>query len=316
MTSLSVAGIDVSKARLDVFVLPQGRRLDFSNAPKGIGALCRRLAGHGVGRVVLEATGGLEYPAARALADAGVAVARVQPGRIKAWRTALGRRAKTDALDAELMARFALAMTDEDIRPLPSQEAESIRSLSARRRQLVDLLTQEKTRLKMTRDALALQSLRRTIASLSAERDLIEAALEDAIANDAAIAAKAALLRSAPGIGPVVATVLITDMPELGTLNRHQAASLAGLAPHPSHSGTSRHANHIGGGRACVRTALYMAAIAAIRCNPAFKDFYRRLVDGGKPRKLAIVAVARKLVVLANAILRSQQPWNPNRALD
>jgi len=311
MTTNGVAGIDVSKARLDVFVLPQRAAMGFANAAQGIGALRRRLQRCGVTRVALEATGGLEYPVARALADAGMAVARIQPGRMRAFRTYLGRRAKTDALDAELIARFAQEMTDGDIRPLPSQQAEAIRSLSARRRQLVDLLVQEKTRLKMTRDPFVLQSLQGVIASLKAERVRIERALASAIEQDEAIARKVALLRSIPGFGSVVATVLTTDLPELGTLNRHQVASIAGLAPHPNRSGTSQRGDHISGGRACVRTALYMAAVAAIRCNHTFKAFYRRLIEEGKPRKVAIVAVARKLIVLANAILKSGQPWNP-----
>ena len=207
-------------------------------------------------------------------------------------------------------------MPDEDIRSIPSVQAEAIRSLSARRRQLVELLVQEKTRLKMTRDRFVLQSLKITIAALNAERSRIEAALAAAIAGDDASRRKEALLRSVPGVGPVVASVLITDLPELGSLNRHQAASLAGLAPHPQRSGTSMHGDHIGGGRACVRTALYMSAIAAIRCNPPFKAFYKRMLKAGKPRKLAIVAVARKLVVLANTILKANVPWQPVENLD
>ncbi len=314
--SLCVAGIDVSKARLDVFVLPQRVALGFANATAGIGALKRQLQRRGVERVVLEATGGLEYPVARALSDAGLVVARVQPGRVRAYRMFLGKRAKTDALDAELIARFAQAMPDDDLRVLPSEQAEAIRSLSARRRQLVDLLVQEKTRLKMTRDHVVLQSLQSVIAGLVAERTRIEAALAVAIAEDQAIAHKAELLRSIPGFGSVVSTVLITDLPELGMLNRHQAASIAGLAPHPQRSGTSSHGDHIGGGRACVRTALYMASVSAIRCNPVFKAFYKRLIESGKPRKVAIVAVARKLVVLANTILKTGKPWNPALALD
>lgn len=316
MTALCVAGIDVSKARLDVFVLPQRVSLAFDNVGRGIEALCRHLQRHGVQRVVLEATGGLEYPAARALSDAGLQVARVQPGRVRGYRRFLGRRAKTDALDAELMARFALAMPEEDIRPIPSQQAEAIRSLSARRRQLVELLVQEKTRFKMTRDRVVLQSLKAVIASLNAERVHIETALAAAIAQDQDICRKSGLLRSIPGIGAIVASVLITDLPELGTLNRHQAASIAGLAPHPQRSGTSMHGDHIGGGRACVRTALYMAAVSAIRCNPTFKAFYRRLLDAGKPRKVAIVAVARKLIVLANTIVKTGVPWQPATNLD
>jgi transposase len=316
MTALCVAGIDVSKARLDVFVLPERCALAFDNAARGIAALRKQLQRRGVERVVLEATGGLEYPVARALSDAGLAVARVQPGRVRGFRAFLGKRAKTDALDAELIARFALAMPDDDIRSVPSEQAEAIRSLSARRRQLVDLLAQEKTRLKMARDRVVQGSLRITIAALKAERVRIEAALAEAIAADDAIRHKSELLRSIPGFGAVVATILITDLPELGTLNRHQAGSLAGLAPHPQRSGTSVHGDHIGGGRACVRTALYMGALTAIRRDPAFKAFYQRLVTAGKPRKVAIVAVARKLVVLANTILKTDRPWNPLLSLD
>lgn len=315
MTVLCVAGIDVSKARLDVFVLPQRISLAFDNAGRGITALRKQLQRRGVQRVVLEATGGLEYPAARALSDAGLQVARVQPGRVRGYRAFLGKRAKTDALDAELIARFALAMPDDNIRSIPSVQAEAIRCLSARRRQLVELLVQEKTRLKMTRDRVALQSLAIVIAALKAERLRIEAALAEAIAQDDAIGHTCELLRSIPGIGPVVASVLITDLPELGTLNRHQAASLAGLAPHPQRSGTSMHGDHIGGGRSCVRTALYMGAVCAIRCNPPFKAFYKRLIEQGKPPKLAIVAVARKLVVLANTIVKNDTPWTA-QALD
>lgn len=316
MMSLCVAGIDVSKARLDVFVLPQRIGLAVGNDAEDIAVLSRRLKRLNVERVVLEASGGLEYPVARALTDAGFEVARVQPGRVRGFRAFLGRRAKTDALDAELIARFALVMPAEDIRALPSERAEAIRSLSARRRQIVDLAAQEKTRLRMARDRFIIESLRAVIAQLAAERSRIEAALAEALEADAETKRKYALLCSVPGIGNAVATTLLTDLPELGTLNRHQTASLAGLAPHPEQSGTSKASAHIRGGRACVRTALYMAAVSAVRCNPPFRAFYKRLVDSGKPRKLAIVAVARKLAILANAILRTNQPWNVNQALD
>jgi len=288
----------------------------FENGPDGIAALVSQLKQRRVARVVLEATGGLEFPAARALCDAGLSVTRVQPGRVRGFRTFVGKRGKSDTIDAELIARFALAMTEDSRPSVPSEKAEAIRSLSARRRQLVDLLVQEKTRLRMTRDAFVLQSLKTVIAALKAERDRVEEALSKAITADDAAARKAELLRSVPGIGPVVASVLITDLPELGTLNRHQVASLAGLAPHPQRSGTSQRGDHIRGGRACVRTALYMAAVSAVRCNPVYKTFYTRLIDEGKPSKLALIAVARKLIVLANAITRMGKPWNPNLAID
>lgn len=314
--SLCVAGIDVSKARLDTFILPQRLGASFDNKAQGIKTLVKELVARGVERVALEATGGLEYPAARALSDAGLAVARVQPGRVQGFRRFLGKLAKTDALDAELIARFALAMPEDVDRPIPSERSEAIRSLSARRRQLVDMLVQEKTRLKMSRDSFVLESLRLTIASLNQERKRVEAALAAAIEADETSRQKDALLRTIPGVGAVVASVLLTDLPELGTLNRHQAASIAGLAPHPQQSGISKSADHIRGGRACVRTALYMAAISAARCNPSFKGFYKRLIEDGKPRKVAIVAVARKLVVLANSIVKSGQPWNPALSVD
>ena len=313
MTSLCVAGIDVSKARLDAFILPQRLAFSAPNDGPGIASVRRRFARARVGRVVLEATGGLEFPAARALADHGFEVARVQPGRVRGFRAALGRHAKTDALDAELIARFALAMPPDAARDVPSAQAETVRRLSARRRQIVDLTTQEKTRLKGAHDPIVLASLRRTIAFLQNERSAVEAELESALNATPFAQEKRALLRSIPGVGPVVATALIVDLPELGRLNRHEAASLAGLAPHPEQSGAGKGRNSIKGGRACVRTALYMAAVSAIRCNPPFKAFYQRLVALGKPRKLAIVAVARKIVVLANAILRHGRPWAQER---
>lgn len=311
MATLCVAGIDVSKARLDVFVLPQRVSLAVANNAEGIAALSKRLRRQRVVRVVLEATGGLEYAAARRLSDAGIAVSRVQPGRVRGFRSFLGKLAKTDALDAELIARFALAMPDDLDRAIPSERSEAIRSLSARRRQLVDLLVQEKTRLRMSRDGFVLESLKITIAMLKRERRRVEAALAAAIEAGQASRHRSELLRSIPGIGAVATSVLICELPEIGTLNRHQAASLAGLAPHPEQSGKSKSSDHIRGGRACVRTALYMAAIAAIRCNPSERAFYNRLVKAGKPRKVAIVAVARKLIVTANAIIKADRPWTP-----
>jgi transposase len=312
MTPLgSVAGIDVSKAVLDVGLMPSGEHWREPNRTAGIVRVVERLLAAKVGRVALEATGGLEYPVARALADAGLEVIRVNPDRIHGFRKSLGQRAKTDKLDAALIARFAAVM-DEPSRPLPSLAAQAIKDLAARRRQLVEMIAMEKNRLKAIADPAILDSVRLVIQALSAERARIEKALARAIAQDPAAQRRFEILTSVPGIGPVAATTLITEMPELGALDRRAAASLAGLAPHPDESGTTRKHARLRGGRPCVRTALYMGALTTRRLNPDAKAFYDRLLVNGKTRKQAALAVARKLVTLANQLLRENRRWTPN----
>lgn len=310
MTTMAcAAGVDVGRDWLDVAVAPAGRAFRAPNAPAGVKVVTARLKRAGVARVVLESIGTYGTPLVRALARAGFQVGVVDPRRVKALRLAEGRRAKTDRLDAALIARFALIMTDV-ARPLPSAEAMEIRALSTRRRQVVELAAMEKTRLKQALDEEIAASCRRLIAGLEAERARVEALLETKLAADPANRRRAELLRTIPGVGPAVINTLLADLPELGTLDRRSVASLTGLAPHPDQSGTRSGRAHIGGGRSCVRTALYMAALSASRSDKGLKREYQALRDAGKPAKVALVAIARRLAVAANAMLKADQPWN------
>lgn len=308
MTQVLAAGVDVGRDYLDVAVAPSGRGFRTSNSPAGVAALVARLRRAGVGKVVLESIGGYGARLVRALADAGLAVGVVDPKRIAALRLAEGRRAKTDRLDAQLIARFALLMQDA-ARPVPSRQAFEIRALSTRRRQLVEMIAMEKTRLKQALDEVVADSCRRAIASLAEERCAIEARLQQALFEAADGQRRSQLLQTIPGIGPAVSLTLLADLPELGQLDRKTVASLAGLAPHPNQSGTRERPAHIHGGRPCVRAALYLAAITAARSDKGFKREYQALRAAGKPAKVALIAIARRIAITANAILKSGQPW-------
>lgn len=308
MTHACAAGVDVGRDWLDVGLAPTGKTFRLANAPAGIATLVSRLRREGAGKVVLESIGGYGARLVRGLADAGFEVGVVDPKRIAALRTAEGRRAKTDRLDAGLIARFALLMQDA-ARPVPSAKAFEIRALSTRRRQLVEMAAMEKTRLKQTLDEAVADSCRQMIALLSQERARIEAQLQAELLAAHDGPAGAALLQTIPGVGPAVSMTLLADLPELGSLDRKAVASLAGLAPHPNQSGTRTGPAHIGGGRPCVRAALYMAALSAARNDGGFKREYLALRAAGKPAKVALVAIARKIVVAANGMLKSGQPW-------
>lgn len=308
-TTLCAAGIDVGRDWLDVALAPAGRSFRVPNAPRGVAVLVERLRRAGAARVVLESIGGYGMALVRALAQAGFEVGVVDPRRIKALRMAEGGRAKTDRLDARLIARFALIMTDA-ARPVPSAEAYEIRALSTRRRQLVELAAMEKTRLKQALDPEIADSCRAMIAQLSDERSRIEAGLQARLDQTPDAPDKARLLRTIPGVGSAVAMTLLADLPELGSLDRRAIASLAGLAPHPDQSGTRNGAARISGGRPCVRAALYMAALSAARSDKGFKAEYQALRNSGKPAKVALIAIARKLIVAANSIIKTRQPWN------
>jgi transposase len=306
----AAAGIDAGKAFLDVAFAPKTTSFRVANSTAGINAILARLRKAGIGHVVLEAIGTYAAPLVRALARRGFAVSVVNPRRIKAFREAEGKRAKTDRLDAALIARFALAMSDA-IHPMPSQDQLAVKALATRRRQLVEMIAIEKTRLKQAPDNRIADSHRAAIASLAVERKRIEAELEARIAGDLQYARKMQILLSIPGIGKQTATTLLTDLPELGSIDRRAIASLAGLAPHIQQSATRPGRAQIGGGRPCVRAALYMAALSAARREPCLRAAYQAMRNDGKPAKVALVAVARRLLIIANALAKTGQAYSP-----
>lgn len=307
--SLSIAaGIDAGQKFLDVGFAPSGPGFRVANAPAGLARIVERLHAAGVRRVVLEAIGPCAQRLIEALALADFEVGVINPRRIKAFREAEGGRAKTDRLDAGLIARFALAMSDA-VRPLPSPEQSRLKALSLRRRQLVEMIAMEKTRLKQVSEPLLVESHRQAIADLGAACARIEAELASRIAADPELATTLAVLTSIPGIGPRIASLLATDLPELGTIDRKAIASLAGLAPHVSQSGNAPPRAAIAGGRPCVRAALYMAALVAVRHDPQRKAEYQAMRSLGKPAKLALIATARKILVTANAIVKAKRPY-------
>lgn len=308
MTMSCAAGVDVGRDFFDVGLAPSGRVFRAANGPQGVEAVVSRLRRAGVGRVVLESIGGYGARLVRALAEAGFEVGVIDPKRIRALRIAEGRRAKTDRLDAKLIARFALIMQDA-ARPVPSPKVFEIRALSTRRRQLVEMAAMEKVRLKQTLDEAVADSCRQMIAMLSEERTKVEALLQTQLLATADGAERSGLLQTIPGVGPAISMTLLADLPELGSLDRKAIASLAGLAPHPDQSGTRTGQAHIGGGRPCVRAALYMAAITGVRSDKGFKREYLAMRQAGKPAKVALIAIARKIVVAANSMLKAKQPW-------
>jgi transposase len=308
MTHACAAGVDIGRDYLDVGVEPSGRVFRTANGAAGVEAVVARLKREGVGRVVLESIGGYGARLVRALADAGFEVGVIDPKRIRALRIAEGKKAKTDRLDAKLIARFALLMQDA-ARPVPSPKAFEIRALSTRRRQLVETIAMEKVRLKQTLDEIIADSCRRMIVLLSQERALVEQRLQAELLAQPNGQAHAELLQTIPGVGPAVSMTLMADLPELGGLDRKAVASLAGLAPHPNQSGTRTGQAHISGGRPCVRAALYLAAVSATRTDRGFKTEYLAMRHAGKPAKVALVAIARRIVVAANGMIKSGQPW-------
>jgi transposase len=302
------AGIDAGQRYLDVGFAPSGKTFRVANLAEGIATLIERLTQAGIRRVVLEAIGPYAQRLVQALAAAGFEVGIVNPRRIKAFRDAEGGRAKTDRLDARLIARFALAMSDA-VRPLPTAEQSALKALSLRRRQLTEMIAMEKNRLKQALEPILIDSHRAAIADLCAECARIEAELARRIAHDPDLARILDILRSIPGIGERVATVLVTDLPEIGQRDRKAIASLAGLAPHVSQSGNAPPRAAIAGGRPCVRAALYMAALVAARHHPQLKASYNAMREQGKPGKVALIAIARKLLVTANALVKNNTPY-------
>lgn len=312
MNDGAVVGIDVSGTQLDVAV-DGGGTWRAANDATGIAALVAHLAGLGPPLVVLEATGGLETALAgalaMALAGAGVPVAVVNPRQVRAFAGALGRRAKTDAIDARVLARFGVAARPAP-RPLPDAATRALESLVARRRQLLEMLAAEERRQRRA-DPAARPGIATHVAWLRTQIEEIERELRARIEASPVWRAKGQLPRGVPGVGPVTAVALLAGRPELGRLDRKQVAALTGLAPYNRDSGTLRGRRLIAGGRADVRAALHMAVISASRWNPILRPFYQRLRAAGKPPKVALVACAHKLLTILNAMLRDGRAWHP-----
>jgi transposase len=310
----SFVGIDVSKKQLDVVVRPTGEVWSVANDEPGVAALVSKLVEVAPVLVVLEATGGLQMPAVTALALRGVPVAVVNPRQVRDFAKALGRLAKTDTIDAEVLARFGEAVRPEP-RPLPDEQAVQLEALLTRRRQLVEMVTAETNRLGACRIAKVRRGIEQHVAWLRKQIVDVDDELDGAIRGSAIWREKDDLLRSVPGVGPVVSRTLLAELPELGRLNRKQIAALVGVAPMNRDSGTKRGHRHIWGGRAAVRGVLYMAALVAVRHNPRFKAFYQGLLRRGKLKKVALVACMRKLLTTLNAMVRAGAHWSAETAL-
>ncbi|MGH7524381.1 MAG: IS110 family transposase [Gemmatimonadales bacterium] len=308
----SFIGIDVSKATLDIASLPDGESWSVTNDDPGLAELAPRLLALAPSLVVLEATGGFESPAVAALAKAGLPVVVVNPRQVRDFAKAMGRLAKTDALDAAMLAAFAQRVRPAP-RPLPDEAAQLLESLVTRRRQLIEMLTAEKNRLGFARGPVR-RDITQHIQWLEKRLNEVDGELRDAVAASPLYHAKAELLRSVPGVGPVTAVTLLASLPELGRLSRHEIAALVGVAPMNRDSGTARGKRMVWGGRAPVRAALYMAALVGIKHNAVIRRFYERLRAAGKPFKVAATACMRKLLTILNAMVHQQQPWDPQRA--
>lgn len=300
-------GIDVAKDWLDVAVAGEAATWRVDHDAAGIAALLETLLARAPRLIVLEATGGLETAVTAALLAGGLPVAVVNPTRVRAFATARGQRAKTDALDAQVLAQFAERM-QPPARPLPDATTRELRAILARRRQLVEMHVAEENR-RATVAASLRPRLEAHLAWLGEELSALDAALAATIARSPAWQAKETLLRTIPGIGPVVARTLLAQLPELGTLTCREAAALAGVAPLNRDSGRTTRHRSIGGGRSGVRAMLYMAALTAARCDPTMRAFSQRLDRHGKPGKVTLVACMRKLLTIANAVLRDGVPW-------
>jgi transposase len=305
----SSIGIDISLKAWDVYRSDQRSSWTSPTDAAALRQLLTRLSdARGQALIVLEATGGLERPLAAALMDDGHHVAIVNPRHVRNFAKALGRRAKTDRIDAELLALFGEKMSPRLSARMSDREAE-LEALVLRRRQLVELRAGELTRKQQTRSKLARRSIDGLLKLLSKQIDELEAAIARLIQSDEDWKQKSDLVDSAPGVGPVTAATLVAELPELGQLNRQEISSLVGVAPHPDDSGERTGQRKVADGRAGVRSTLYMATLAAIRCNPAIQRFYQRLCQKGKLFKVAMVACMRKLLTILNTMVKTNTPW-------
>lgn len=313
MSEISVfVGLDVSKSRLDVSVRPHDETWSVANDEQGIAQAVERLQALQPVLVVLEATGGMEFLVTGALAAAGLPVVVMNPRQVRDFAKATGQLAKTDKIDAGVLARFGEAVRPE-VRPLPEICTQELRALLARRRQLVQMLTAERNRLGSAPGAIR-KEIQDHIRWLERRLQGVNHQLSQTIRTSPLWREKSNRLRSAPGVGLVLATTLPADLPELGRLNRKEIAALVGVAPFNRDSGNQRGKRMIWGGRAAVRTALYMATLVAVRHNPVIKVFYLRLRQAGKEKKVALTACMRKLLTILNAMMKQQANWQTGYA--
>ena len=300
-------GIDVSKAQLDVAVRPTGKRWTLPYDQTGIEGLIPQIVDLEPALVLLEATGGLELPLVASLAAAALPVVVVNPRQVRDFAKATGTLAKTDTLDAGVLAHFADAVRPE-VRPLKDAETQVLNSLTARRHQVMTMLVSEKNRLGTAIGAVS-PRIEAHIAWLEQELSDLDKGLRQTLRRSPVWREKDDLLRTVPGVGEQISLTLLANLPELGTLNRRQIAALVGVAPYNRDSGALRGKRAVWGGRSRVRAVLYMGALVASRHNPAIRDFYQRLLAAGKPKKVALVASMRKLLVILNGMLKHGSPW-------
>ncbi len=313
MAKPSYVGLDISKSFIDLHQLPQERVARFENEPEGIAKLVSYLKKHRPALAVLEATGGYEVNIAAELATAKFNVAVVNPRQVRNYARALNILAKTDSIDARVLARFA-----QDVRPeprkLPDSEERLLKDCVTRRKQLIEMLVAEKHRLSRASNVAVRDSLKRTISFIQSQLDELDGDIQSTIQNSPLWLEKDQLLQSVPGIGPSTSSTLLAQLPELGKLNRRQIAALVGVAPMNRDSGTLRGKRTITGGRTSVRNALYMAAVATVRHNPLVRAFYQKLRTSGKLPKVALTACMRKIIVLLNSILKYERPFQKSFA--
>jgi len=303
-------GIDVSKATLDIAILPTKESWSVPNTENGIGELVDRLRQLPAPTLVLmEATGGLERQALATIAAAGLPAMAINPRNVRDFAKSVGLLAKTDAIDAHVLALFADRIRPQ-WRPLPDEDTQALEALLLRRRQVVDMITAEKNRLGATPSIRVKKDISEHINWLERQLRITDRDLDKTIKNTPVWKETVDLLKSVPGVGRFMIATLLSQLPELGTLDRKQIAALVGVAPFNRDSGTLRGRRSIWGGRASVRGVLYMSTLAATRCNPAIRAFYERLRAAGKLPKVALVACMRKLLTILNAMLRGRTAWN------
>ncbi len=303
-------GIDVSKDRLDVHVRPSGEAFAVARDGKGLEELVARLQAGSPALVAVEATGGFETIVAAALAGAKVPLVVVNPAQIRHFAQAVGQRAKTDPIDAAIIARFVEAVKPTP-RAMPDQEARLLAEFVRRRRQIIEMIVAERQREQRVENVRIRKRVARHIKVLEKELPEIDHDIDTLVRGSPVWRTKEELLISFPGVSNTLARTFLAEVPELGTLNRRQIASLAGLAPFTRQSGRWKGKSMIGGGRAALRAGLYMAALSASWCHPQLKVFYQRLLAAGKPKMVALIAVARKVLTMLNAMLRDNKPWQP-----